>query len=56
MNDWNEDDNRMLQGWLAGMPYTLTFVSPATINAAPPAPSKDWTKIETYWPHLARGV
>lgn len=55
MNDWNEDDNRMLRGWLQ-TPWTLTVVVPATINAAPAAPSKDWTKIETYWPHLARGV
>ena len=56
MNDWNEDDNRMLRGWLSGMPYTLAFVSPTTINAAPPTPPKDWTKIATYWPHLALGV
>lgn len=21
---------------------------------APPPPSKDWSKIETYWPHLAK--
>lgn len=55
MNDWNEDDNRMLRGWLSGNVW-IAASSPVTANVAPQPPAKDWTKIETYWPHLVRGA
>lgn len=61
----NEDDrNEMLRRWINGgnrfqsggfVPFHVTdesdryYVKPQ--RAA--TPSKDWSKIETYWPHLA---
>lgn len=48
---WIKADNRFRSGGF--VPFEGVPVLIGATTAGSSAPSKDWSKIETYWPHLA---
>lgn len=62
----NENDQERMCRWfreaqekggpMMSSPWYVDYIHVAGTMPAPtpPSPSKDWSKIESYWPHLAK--